>query len=138
MLIFSVVKVLWLNKLLIVFLSVKVDWLNRFIEIMWPYLDKVRSSDISCCIFLKSFVLSIDRPFFSLILHLLIPGNLQDCKDYSEAHYCWTNSKIQNWICWFWSTYLGFSTTYFSRFSLFQTPFTSTEAHTQINHLASN
>ena len=23
------------------FVSVKIDWLNRFIELMWPYLDKV-------------------------------------------------------------------------------------------------
>ena len=24
-----------------ILVSVKVDWLNKFIELMWPYLDKV-------------------------------------------------------------------------------------------------
>jgi len=83
------------------------------IENMWPYLDTVwmrwvMHVFISVCGHIHLLLCT-----FLMVFSFL--GNLQDCKEYSEAHYCWANSKIQNWLCWIRNTYLGLPATNFSR-----------------------
>lgn len=57
------------------FVSVKVDWLNKFIEIMWPYLDKVYLLQSTYILFL-----SIDRPLLFNPFFLLFFGFQAICK----------------------------------------------------------
>lgn len=104
----------------------QLDWLNKFIECMWPHLNKVCMHTFYWClkllllhlwdcVFVSATIL--DSNFQRVTNNSILIGNLQDCKEYSKAHYCWTNSKVQNWFSWIWRTWLGFSTTNFSRLS---------------------